>query len=302
MLASMLDLDAVVVVMTLAREGSLTAASRALGQPRSTLTRRLDQLEQDLGVRLVERTSRHFRLTEAGRQLVERGAAVVDAARQVEASLQAGRRMRLRIALPPGMGMDLLQSFLSFDEEGVADLGFELVFTDRQLHPIRDDCDLVGSFVPPSDGDLFCQAVESFRWQCMASAAYLERHGTPSSPAELAAHTCIALDVHGGISPFAWPLCEGGVVQLDPRFISTSLNAVMEMLLADQGIGLVPEDFSLRMRELVPVLPSRVGAEGKFYLSMGQRLSDTERGRRVRALLDRVRAYEATLGAPEAPA
>ncbi|MEM9460691.1 MAG: LysR family transcriptional regulator [Myxococcota bacterium] len=297
----MLDLDAVVVVMTLAREGSLAGASRALGQPRSTLTRRLEQLERDLGVRLVERTSRHFRLTEAGHRLVERGAAVVDAARQVEATLQAGRRMRLRIAAPPGLGLDVLQPFLRFDEQNVADLGFEFVFTDRQLHPIRDDFDLVASFAPPTDGDLFCQTVERFRWQCVASAAYLERYGSPATPADLTAHACIALDVHGGISPYAWPLYTGGVQHLDPRFISTSMSAVLEMIFADQGIGLLPADFSFRMRELVAVLPSQIGAEGKLYLSMGQRLSDTERGRRVRAFVDRFQAYEAMLESGQDP-
>ncbi len=292
MLAPMLDLDAVVVVMTLAREGSLTAASRALGQPRSTLTRRLDQLEQDLGVRLVERTSRHFRLTEAGHQLVEQGTAVVDAARQVEATLKAEQRMRLRIAVPPGLGLDMLQPILRFDESSVSGLGFELVFIDRQLHPIRDDFDLVVSFAPPTDGELFCQAQERFRWRCVASAAYLERHGCPTSPADLTAHTCIALDVHGGVSPYAWPLCVGGVQLLDPRFISTSVSAVLEMLFADQGIGLLPDDSASRMQELVEVLPSQVGAEGTLYLITGQRLSETERGRRVRALVDRVQAYD----------
>jgi DNA-binding transcriptional LysR family regulator len=291
MLGSMLDLDAVVVVMALAREGSLTGASRSLGLPRSTLTRRLEQLEDKLGVRLVERTSRHLRVTEAGRRLVEQGAPLVDAARQIEATLAAGSRARVRIALPPGLGLDLLDPVLRFDDDVTADLGFEMVFSDRELHPIRDDFDLVMSFALPTDGHLFCRVLERFRWRCVASSAYLGRHGVPASPAELAAHTCVALQIRGGVSPYAWPLRAGGVQHLDPRFISTSVGAVLEMALADQGIALLPDIASPRMRELVVVLPEQIGAEGKVYVVMGQRLSETERGRRVRALLDKAEAH-----------
>ncbi|EDM75988.1 transcriptional regulator, LysR family protein [Plesiocystis pacifica SIR-1] len=281
----MLNLDGVVVLMALARHGTLVGASRALGLPRSTLTRRLAQLEEELGVRLVERTSRHLRLTSAGTRLVEQGAPLVDAARQLEVSVRAGTGDRVRIALPPGLGLERLEATLQLDEIAQFGLGFELVFTDREVHPIRDDFDLVVSFAEPTDGNLFRLPPTDFEWRCVATSTYLERSGAPESAEALEDHACIALQVVGGVSPFAWPLRDGGTLPVNPRFLSTSSSAVLEMVYAHRGIALLPD--SLTLGDLVPVLPETIRGPGRIYGSMGQRLSDTERGRELRALLER---------------
>lgn len=287
----MLDLDAVFIIMTLAQDGSLARASRTLGLPRTTLARRVDLLEKQLGVRLVERSQRHLRLTEAGRLLVQQGAPLLDSARQVEAMLQARQQYRLRAALPPGIGWDLLEPLLKLDDEVTAGIGFEIVYTDRELHPIRDDFDLVVSFAPPTDGTLYCRSLLRFAWRCVATPAYLAAQGTPRHAAALTEHLCIALRVLGGVSPFQWPLRAGGSQMLSPWFVSTSLHASLLMVLADRGIGLLPDIPTESAGHLVPVLPDEIGVDGELYLSMGQRLSDSQRGRRMKALIEKARRH-----------
>lgn len=285
----MLDLDAVFIIMTLARDGSLARASRTLGLPRSTLTRRVGLLEETLGVRLVERGHRHLRLTEAGRLLVQQGAPLVDAARQVEAELQEGSQGRLRVGIPPGLGWDILEPVFRLDGDTPTDLALDLVYTDRELHPVRDDFDLVVSFAPPTDGSLYSRTLERFSWRCFASKAYLAAQGTPGRAAELSAHSCIAFRTHGAASPFLWPLRDGGALRVNPWFVSTSLHAVFQMIFAGRGIGLVPDFPHDSTRHLVEVLPGEIAADGEVFLSMGQRLSDSPRGLQVKALIEKAR-------------
>jgi DNA-binding transcriptional LysR family regulator len=280
---SMLDLDAVYIVMALARDGSVARASRTLGIPRTTLTRRVEMLEVSLGVRLVERNQRHFRLTEAGRMLVQQGSPLVDAARQVEATLQSREHDRLRTALPPGLGWDMLDPIFGISKEN---LDIELVYTDRELHPIRDDFDLVVSFAPPTDGALFCRSILRLQWRCVASASYLEAHGSPAQASDLCAHRCVAFRVHGGVAPFAWPLRAGDVMRVKPWFVSTCFQAATEMVLAGRGIGLLPDLPTPTAGDLITVLPE-VGADQELFVTMGQRLSDSARGRRVQELIEK---------------
>lgn len=277
------------LVMTLAREGSLAKASQALGLPRSTLTRRLEQLEQHMGVRLIERNQRYLRLTAAGQLLVERGTSVVDAARQLEVAVRAASMVRLRVAMPPDFGVDVLEPVFRMNGEA-DDLGFELIYTDREVHPIRDDFDMVVSLSPPTDGNLYCRVVRRLTWRCIATQRYLDERGTPQRVEELGAHPCVALRVHGGLSPFAWPLRAGGDSRVNPRIISTSLSAAQQIVLADRGIALLPDLPSRYDARFVPVLPEQIGAEGVLCVVMGQRLSESEHGRRVRVMLDKAQS------------
>lgn len=286
----MLDLEAVNIVMALARDGSLARASRTLGVPRTTLTRRVSDLEEALGVRLLERTQRHMRLTEEGRRLVQRGASLVDAARQLEASFQVTQQFLLRIALPPGLGWEHLLPILTPDDEVVAGLSFEVVYTDREVHPIRDDFDLVVSFARPTDPSLYSRSLLRFPWRCIAAPAYLAAR-EPSCVADVASLACIAVRTLGGGSPYLWPLRAGGGLRVSPWFVSTSIQASVQMVVAGRGIGLLPDLPSEATRDLVRVLPDKIGAEGQVFLSMGQCLSDSRRGRRLKALIEKSRRH-----------
>ncbi|MEM9462828.1 MAG: LysR family transcriptional regulator [Myxococcota bacterium] len=282
----MLDLNDVVMIMALARDGSLMKASEALGLPRSTLKRRLEQLEHKMGVRLIERSHRYLRLTAAGRVLIEQGAPLVDAARHVEQAVQSSSVGRMRVATTMDIGMELIEPLFRLVSDELDDLGFELVYTDRKIHPVRDDFDLVITLEPPTDGGLYYRPMQRFSWRCVATQRYLSEHGVPERAADLREHVCIASKIRGGISPFVWPLRAGGGQRLSPRFISTSIFASQQFVLADRGIALLPDLPSRHRVELVPVLQPEVGAESAILIVMGQRLSDSERGLKVRTMLE----------------
>jgi DNA-binding transcriptional LysR family regulator len=288
-LGAVLDLDAVHILLTLAKDGALARTSRTLGLPRTTLTRRIEQLEEQLGMRLVERTPRHLRLTDAGRLLAQQGAPLIDAARQVEATMRASQRYRLRVVLPPGFGWDLIEPILKHDEPTTAELGFELINADHEMHPIRDDVDLVASLVRPTDSSIICSSFLRFSWCCLATPAYLAEHGTPRSAEELAAHSCIAWRIPGGVSPFLWPLWPDSSQQITPWLITNDMHHALVMVLSGRGIGLLPDVLTASAQGLVPVLPDVVGAEGEIFLSMGRRLSDSQRGRRLKEIVDKCR-------------
>lgn len=286
---AVLDLNAVQILLTLAKDGALSRASRTLGLPRTTLTRRIEQLEKQLGMRLVERTQRYLRLTDAGRLLAQQGAPLIDAARQVEAAMQDSRRYRLRVVVPPGFGWDLLEPILKHDDPTTAELGFELINADREMHPIRDDVDLVASLVRPTDSSIICSSFLRFSWRCMATPAYLAERGMPRDAEELSAHPCIAWRIPGGVSPFLWPLWKGSSQQITPWLITNDMHHALVMTLSGRGIGLLPDVLTASAQELVPVLPDVVGAEGEIFLAMGRRLSDSQRGRRLRDIIDKCR-------------
>ena len=290
MVRVMLDLEAVMIVMTLAREGSLARASRALGLPRTTLTRRITLLEQSLGVTLIERSQRHLRLTDAAYLLVDQGSPLVEAARQLEASISSGDAGRLRFAMPPGLGWDLIEPMLTLDD--IQELGIELVHTDRDVHPIRDNFDVVASFARPTDGTLYCRSLLHFVWRCAASPLYIAKHGAPTSPSDLAKHPCIAVRAHGGISPFSWPLKAGGAISVHPWIVSTSLHTASQIMLAGRGIALLP-DIPSETNNSIVILANEIMATGQIYLTMGQRLSESKRGRRLKGLIDQAVGYVA---------
>lgn len=282
----MLELNDIIMIMALARDGSLMKASEALGLPRSTLTRRLEQLERKMGVRLIERSHRYLRLTAAGRVLVEQGTPLVDAARDVERAVQSSSVGRMRIATTIDIGFELIEPLFRLMSGELDELGLEIVYTDRKIHPVRDDFDLVLTLEPPTDSGLYHRAIQRFSWRCVATQRYLSDHGVPERAAELNEHACIAWKARGGISPFMWPLRSGGGQQLSPRFISTSVYASQQFVLADCGIALLPDLPSRSRADLVPVLQDEIGAEGVILVVMGQRLSDSERGQKMRTLIE----------------
>ncbi len=268
-------------------------ASEYLGLPRSTLTRRLEHLEDKMGVRLVERSHRYLRLTGAGRVFVEQGAPLVNAAREVEWAVESDSAGRMRIAVRIDIGMELLETFFRLDNSETDGLGFELVYTDREIHPVRDDFDLVVTLQPPTDGGLYYRAIRRFSWRCVATKRYLSAHGIPEQASDLSEHPCIASRISGGISPFMWPLRAGGGVRMNPRFVSTSTFVLQQIVLADRGIALLPDLPSRYHAEFVPVLTDEIGSDGTVFLVMGQRLSDSDRGLKVRTMMEQAQQWMA---------
>ncbi|MCB9797167.1 MAG: LysR family transcriptional regulator [Alphaproteobacteria bacterium] len=257
--------------VVLARERSYSEAARLLGVPRSTVSRRVRRLEEALGERLVERTTRHVALTDAGRMVLERAGPLVAQLRDVAdsvAQLRGEPGGLLRVAAQPGLGRQFLEFFLSEFRERYPKVRLDMQVHSSPVHLLDDDLDvlLVEGPLPPGTPWL-ARALGPADHVAVASPAYLARRGRPACVEALRQHDTITLS-DARSDEDAWPLRRGGVVRLRSCIRSNDLGVVRQAVLAGLGIALAsitafPTDLAAGALELV--LPEVVGESRKLF-------------------------------------
>lgn len=185
-------LDEFAIFVRIVEEGSLVRAAQRLSRSAPAVTRALAALEERIGVRLIDRTTRRLAPTEAGRALYERARGVVEAYEAAAAGArEAPVRGLLRIAAPVQFGRrhvaPLAAHFLD-SHEGVE---IELLLNDRNVDLIEEGIDVALRIGALADSGLVARPVGHVRRQWVASPAYLARHGTPKAPADLALHEAL---------------------------------------------------------------------------------------------------------------
>lgn len=185
-------LDEFAIFVRIVEEGSLVRAARRLRRSPPAVTRALAALEDRVGVRLVDRTTRRVAPTDAGRTLYERARAVVADYEAATACVrEAPVRGLLRIAAPVQFGRrhvaPLAARFLDVNEG----IEIELLLNDRNVDLIREGIDVAVRIGALEDSSLTARPVGHVRRQWVASPAYLESHGVPRSPQDLATHQAL---------------------------------------------------------------------------------------------------------------
>ncbi|HRI06326.1 MAG TPA: LysR family transcriptional regulator [Nannocystaceae bacterium] len=279
-------LDDRALFVAVADGGSFSEAAASLGVPLSTLSRRIARLEAELGVVLLERTTRHVRLTELGREYAERLRPLLLMLGDVDATL-ATRNSRasgsLRIAAPAGLGRPFFGPAIVTLHNTHPDL--EIVWSAAVgVHPIRDGFDLVIAEQRLVDEQLIARKLLTTREVCVASPAYLARRGIPASVDDLTEHDTLVLGA--GRERIAWPLPRGGAVAVRPVLRCDDYSLLLEAAVHGLGVALVPllilPSF-LQEKQLEIVLDGAVGARRDIYLIYAR--SSRRRGV-VRALVD----------------
>ncbi|QLG89561.1 LysR family transcriptional regulator [Chitinibacter bivalviorum] len=190
--------------------GSFSAAAKELGLSASAVSRQIARLERALSVRLLERSTRSLRLSDAGQAALTRCQSMLAAAQeamQVSEQYIASPQGRVRLAVPRGFARAVLQSLITPFLQQNTGIELQLVVTDRLIDPLEDEIDLViriGDQPPPGLIGLPLMQIEQV---LAASPAYLAQHGVPQSPQDLLEHACICL----GESPIdhRWRLSRG---------------------------------------------------------------------------------------------
>lgn len=185
-------LDEFAIFVRIVEEGSLVRAAQRLRRSAPAVTRALAALEDRIGVRLIDRTTRRLAPTEAGRALYERARAVVaDYEAAAAGAREAPVRGLLRIAAPVQFGRrhvaPLATGFLD-SHDGVE---IELLLNDRNVDLIEEGIDVAVRIGALADSGLVARPVGHVRRQWVASRAYLTTHGTPTAPADLARHEAL---------------------------------------------------------------------------------------------------------------
>ncbi|WNG31637.1 LysR family transcriptional regulator [Cystobacter fuscus] len=285
-----------VLFAAVVREGSFTRAARQLGITKQTASERIGKLEEQLGVRLLERTTRRLRMTESGTTYYDRCAAI--AAQIDEANNEVQRRQAepiglLRVASPMLYGRRYLAPVVADFLSRYPKASVELVLADRRVDLIEEGLDLAIRIGTIDDSSLVARKLGEGPLYFVASPGYLSKHGMPSAK-ELRSARCI------GFSPFETWEAENVKTRIDPVLTVNDLEVACEAAIAGVGIARVPEilcreaiqDGRLKilfgprpamLRTLYAVYPSRQNLPSKVRLFVDAlaTLTEPERAERV---------------------
>jgi DNA-binding transcriptional LysR family regulator len=212
----MLDRDpfsGVTVFVTAARAGSFTLAAERLGLTKSSVGKTIARLEDRLGFRLFNRTTRLMRLTADGEAYLAACSVAIDEVTSVQSALSSSNRRlsgRVHIDMPIVFGRKVLLPILMAITRLHPDLSLSLTFTDATSDLLRDDVDLAIRFGTLSDtSNLIARRLTSQRRVICASPDYLKMWGTPKALDDIRSHRCI-VGAHRG-PPLTWLVREGSV-------------------------------------------------------------------------------------------
>lgn len=269
----MLDLKDVYFFVQVVDRGGFTAAGEALRLPKSTLSHRLKELEASLGVRLINRTSRQFAMTEVGEEFYQYATSLLRSADLAEEA------MRQRLVEPSGVirvttAAELAQfalrhvlpDFLASNPK----VKIIETATDRFVDIVGEGFDLAirGHVGQLQDSNLVQHPLARAPWYLFAGAEYLARNPAPQQPEALDQHAIIALAGKGALQwHLQGPDRREVTVAFDPRFQSNSLISVKEATCANIGVAALPGymcQAELRSGALRQVLPGWMAADARI--------------------------------------
>ena len=267
-----MDLNEIVVFAKVVETRSFTAAALQLGLPKSTVSRKVAQLEERLAARLIQRTTRKLSLTEIGQAYYERCARIVSdiaIAEQLVTDMQSTPRGLLKITAPIDLGAFRLGAVTAAFCADHADMYVHLDLTDRVVDLVEEGMDLAIRFGPLGESSLVARRLSVNTMGLYASPAYLARRPAPRDPDELAEHDLIAFVPNPRFA--AWSLTGPGgqTVELTPtaRLTSNNLLAVREAVIGGGGIAFLPS-FAINCPSTTPlaaVLPEWRSGIGELF-------------------------------------
>jgi DNA-binding transcriptional LysR family regulator len=189
------DLDAVRVFAEVVSAGGFTAAARALGLPKSSVSRRVAALEARLGARLLQRTTRRVSLTDVGEVYYARAARALAELRDAEAALsdlQDAPRGVLRLTAPNDFGQDLLSGLSKVYRQTHPQVSLVVELDNRRVDLVAEGFDLaIRASAQLDDSSLVARKLITAEMRLFASCAYLAQHGTPAEPEDLRDHAML---------------------------------------------------------------------------------------------------------------
>lgn len=268
----MVDLNDVAIFARVVEAGSFTGAARLLGLPKTSVSRRVAELERQVGVRLLHRTTRSLRPTDAGRLYYEQSSAAlrtIEAANEQLAEARAEPSGTIRVSAPVGFaGFFLGQTVFEF-LESYPKASVELLLTDDKLNLVEAGIDVAFRTGSLTDSTLVARKLGASHKVLCASPDYLARRGTPELPADLRLHDCIIAG--RAIAGAQWVL-EGPdgpqTIPVTGRIAANTMEIATAAVLKGLGIAQLPASAAARAiaeGRLQRVLPDYAMAVGGVY-------------------------------------
>jgi DNA-binding transcriptional LysR family regulator len=254
--------DGVDTFVKVVETGGFTAAARSLGHSPSHISKEIVRLETRLGIRLLHRTTRSISLTDLGSVYYERCVRLVadaqEAARRVIES-DAEPQGMLKISAPVGFGFGYLSDLLPTFLEMYPRISLDLAFTDRMVDVVAEGFDLVMRVGPLTDSSLIARQISTTRSMTVVAPVYLELHGTPTHPTQLADHACISYANMQNPNQWIYHPATGQPQMVSLQSRITCNSAELERVLAVRGLGItrLPQFAcfgELEQGTLVPIL------------------------------------------------
>lgn len=268
-----IDLNELTVFARVAARGSFRLAATDLGVPSSTVSRKIASLEARLGVQLLERTTRHVRLTELGAVYQAHCERVIAAAEEGERTvrrLEQSPRGLLRLTAPYAFGEAFLGALIDRYVEACPAVVVELRLTDELLDMKAEAIDVAFRFGDGGDPSLMARAIGDARLCLCAAPGYLAARPAPRSVDELAAHTLLLFGRTRAATPLRFERAgKLESVTLTPSVAINSYPLLRGLCVRGRGLALLPAfyaDAALRRGELVRVLPELALATAKILV------------------------------------
>ncbi len=273
------SLSDIAVFVQVVRSGSFTAAAEKLGLSKSVVSKYVTRLEDRLGARLLNRTTRRLSLTEVGRTFFERSQRALGEIEEAEAEvsrLQGEPRGELRLSCPMSFGILHLAPLLPAFQARHPELAVDMVLDDRQTNLVDEGFDLAVRIGELPDSTLVARRLGPCRHVVCGSPKYFSRQGVPQSPEELADHTALTYSYQDG--PAEWRFVDG-----DGNYCHAAINrrlqmnnslAIREALLKGAGVTLTPTFVvggDIKAGRLMAVLTEYKALEVSIYAVYPQR-------------------------------
>jgi DNA-binding transcriptional LysR family regulator len=240
------DLNALIVFATVVEANSFSEASRRLNIPASTVSRRVAELEQELGVQLLKRSTRKLRLTEIGAEIFEyarHGVELNDAVNDIVGDHLAVVTGTLRISCPPSVSDSLLAPLIAALQEAHPQVRVQVFITERFVDLMTEGIDVAFIVGPIQDTALVPRAILTYRHQVLASPKYIDKHSAPHTPEELLDHRLLAFSFRRPENTWNFVSADGSEtrsISFRPYMSMNDYAGIIPRLLDGAGIGEIP--------------------------------------------------------------
>jgi DNA-binding transcriptional LysR family regulator len=238
------DLNDTLIFVKVVEQGSFIAAAKTLRLPKTTVSRKVQELETRLGAQLLHRTTRKLGLTEAGNIYFEHCQRIARELAEAESAvgqLQGGPRGWLRITAPYSFGIERIAPLLGEFHARHPEVRVEMLLTNEPLDIIDRELDIALRVGQLPDSNLVARRLATLRTQIFASVDYLKKHGEPLHPDDLQHHRTLAMSKQRRNGSFYWPLDDGnGLVEyrIDPVFVANDPAGLRGALVCGEGLML----------------------------------------------------------------
>jgi len=260
------DLNSLFISATVADANSFSEAARRLKMPISTVSRRIAELEDQLGVRLLERSTRNLRLTDVGSEVLEharRSAEISEALDNVVSNRLSNVSGLLRLSAPPSISDTMLEPLVRAFQSSYPEVRVRIFVSDRYVDHIIEGIDLVFRIGPDAERDssLVARKIMTYRHRLLASPAYLGKSKPPETPQDLLDHRLLAFAYASTENSWTFHHVNGKdkeTLSFLPHLSMNDFTGLASALVAGGGIGDLPpvvQPDLVRDGRLVEVMP-----------------------------------------------